>query len=268
MNDSKSTTVEELGRSGRAVLRDLREQVVFLGRAAASLASAVIAPRLLRWPAVKRVLETSGVNALPVVSAISFLMGLIIAAETAHRLATFGAEILVSGIVGFTAVRDISPLLTAVLLSGRSGSAFAAELGAMKIGDELDALVTMRLDPIRFLVVHRIIASVILTPVLTVYSMAMVIAGGTVVMLALGYTVEGIFHEMAARVYMSDIGLGVGKSMLFGFIIAGVGCLRGLQTGPGAISLGISTTRTIVTSIVLIILADTVFATASLLQRL
>ncbi len=242
---------QEVGHATRAVLRDLSAQIAFLGRAAAALASVALSPKLLRWHAVKRIFETAGVNALPVVSMISFLVGLIIASETAHRLASFGAQILVAGIVGFSSIRDLGPLVTAILLAGRSGSAFAAELGTMKINEELDALSTMGLDPVRFLVVPRLVAGILLMPLLTLYAMFMGIAGGALVMKVLGFSLQEVFNEMAASITLGDIGLGLSKSLIFGIIVAGVGCLRGLQTGSGAMAVGISTTRAVVTSILL-----------------
>lgn len=256
----RTSPLRELGRKARRASGELRLQATFVGQVVRALASLTIHPARVRWRMVKTLFERAGVNALPIISLISFLVGLIIASETAHRLVHFGAQILVAGIIGFSAVRDLGPLMTAILMAGRSGSAFAAELGTMKVNEELDALESMGLDPIRFLVVQRLIAGVALMPFLTIYSMFMGILGGTAFMVTLGYSVEEVYHEMAARVGLSDIIVGLSKSVVFGIIVAGVGCLRGMQTGQGPTEVGVAATRAVVTSILLIILADAVFA--------
>lgn len=260
--ETRAPLTRQVGRTARKTAADFRAQIIFVGRVAAALASTVFYPKRLRWPVVIRIFETAGVNALPIISLISFLVGLIIASETAHRLAQFGAEILVAGIIGFSAVRDLGPLMTAILMAGRSGSAFAAELGTMKVNEELDALAAMGLDPVRFLVVQRLVAGIALMPVLTVYSMFMGIFGGALIMHMMGFSMREILQEMAARVDLSDIGIGLAKSFVFGVIVAGVGCLRGLQTGEGPTEVGKAATRAVVTSILLIIVADAVFAAA------
>jgi len=246
--------------SVRSLLRDLREQVAFLGRMSAELAAAIVHPGRLRWREVKRVCIAAGANALPIVSLLSFLVGLIIAFEGARPLAQFGAQIFIADMVGFGAVRELGPMMTAIMLAGRSGASFAAEIGTMKVNEELAALTTMGLDPLRFLAVQRVAAGILLTPMLTVYTMFTGVLGGSLVMMSLGFSWPVIYNEMAARVHLHDIGIGLGKSVVFGAIFSAVGCLRGFQTKEGPIAVGVSATRAVVTSIFLIILADTVFA--------
>ena len=258
---------EEVGASVRTSARDLREQVAFIGRMAAELAGTILHPERLRWREVERLCVTAGANALPIVSLLSLLVGLIIGFEGAQPLAQFGAQIFIADMVGFGAVRELGPMMTAIMLAGRSGAAFAAEIGTMKVNEELAALVTMGLDPIRFLALQRVTAGILLTPLLTVYTMFAGMLGGTLVMLSLGFSLPMIYHQMATRVHLLDIGIGLGKSMVFGAIFSAVGCLRGFQTGEGAIAVGVSATRAVVTSIFLIILADTVFAAAGFLTR-
>jgi phospholipid/cholesterol/gamma-HCH transport system permease protein len=147
------------------------------------------------------------------------------------------------------------------MLAGRSGSAFAAELGTMKVNEELDALTTMGLNPIRFLALQRVVAAVLLTPLLTLYGIVMAIFGGIVVMRFLGFPPLMIYHQIVSRVGMYDFVLGMEKSVVFGAIIGGVGCLRGLQTKDGPRAVGASTTSSVVTSIMLIIAANTIFST-------
>jgi phospholipid/cholesterol/gamma-HCH transport system permease protein len=213
------------------------------------------------------VFETAGADALPIVTLISGLVGLITALEAAAPLATFGAQIFIADMVGFGGVRELGPLLAAIMVAGRSGSAFAAEIGTMKVNEELDALATMGLDPVRFLVVQRLVAGAFLMPLLSVYAMLLTIVGGTAVMLSLGFTLPVILHQIANRVQVHDLALGLSKGVVFGLIIAGVGCWRGLQTGEGSTAVGIATTRAVVTSIVMIVVADAAFAAAAFLLQ-
>jgi phospholipid/cholesterol/gamma-HCH transport system permease protein len=151
-------------------------------------------------------------------------------------------------------------LLAAVLLAGRSGSAFAAEIGTMKVNEELDALQTLGLDPIRFLVIQRIVAGVFLSPLLAFYATFMGILGGVLVTVGLGFPLSLVLHQLASSVRVSDVILDASKGLVFGIIVSAVGCLRGLQTKEGPSAVGVSTTRAVVTSILLIVIADAVFS--------
>jgi len=256
---------EEVGTSARGFARDLREQIAFLGNMAAELAGAILHPERFRWKEVKRLCIAAGANALPIVSLLSLLVGLMIGFESAGPLAQFGAQIFIANMVGFGAVRELGPMMTAIMLAGRSGAAFAAEIGTMKVNEELAALTTMGLDPIRFLALQRVTAGMILTPLLTVFTMFAGMLGGTLLMLSLGFSIPEIYHQMTTQLHLHDIGFGLGKSAVFGVIFSGVGCLRGFQTGQGPIAVGVSATRAVVSSILLIILADTAFAGAGFL---
>jgi phospholipid/cholesterol/gamma-HCH transport system permease protein len=251
---------DEVGSALRQAARDIRQQIEFLGNVTRNLLPTLWSRRQTRWPEVARVFEVAGANAVPIVSLVSVLVGLIIAFESAQTLANFGAQIYVVNMIGIIMVRELGPLLAAVLLAGRSGSAFAAELGTMKVNEELDALQTFGLDPIRFLVIQRFLASILLTPLLTFFSTCLGIFGGVFVAFVLGYSWSLIFHQLAASLHLSDIFLGLAKAVAFGGIVSAVGCLRGLQTGEGASAVGVSTTRAVVSSIILIVLADAVFA--------
>jgi len=259
----RPSVLQEIGRAARGFARDLREQVAFVGSMAAELGAAIFHPERLRRVEVQHLCIAAGVNALPIVSLLSFLIGLTIGFESARPLAQFGAQIFAADIVGFAAVRELGPIMTAILLAGRSGAAFAAEIGTMKIDEELAALATMGLNPMRFLALQRVAAGIFLTPLLTVYTMFTGVLGGTLVMMSLGFSLPAIYHEMAISVHLEDIGIGLCKSVVFGIIFSAVGCLRGFQTGQGPIAVGVSATRAVVSSIFLIILADTVFAGAA-----
>ena len=251
---------EEVGSGVRQAAMDLREQVEFLGSVARSLLPTIVNRKRMRWMEVGRVFEAAGANAVPIVSLVSILVGLIIAFESTQTLANFGAQIYVVNMIGIIMVRELGPLLAAVLLAGRSGSAFAAEIGTMKVNEELDALQTLGLDPIRFLVIQRIIAAVFLTPLLTLYSTFLGVTGGVLVAFGLGFPWALIFHQLTVSIRLGDIAFGLTKGVAFGAIVSAVGCLRGLQTQEGPSAVGVSTTRAVVTSIILIVIADAVFS--------
>ena len=251
---------EEVGCAVRQAASDLREQVEFLGSVAGNLLPTLLKRKRMRWREVRRIFESAGANAVPIVSLVSILVGMIIAFEAAQPLAQFGAQIFVVNMIGLVMVRELGPLLAAVLLAGRSGSAFAAEIGTMKVNEELDALQTLGLDPIRFLVIQRITAAILLTPLLTFYASFLGVVGGVLVALGLGFPLSLIFHQLTSAVRLSDIALGTAKGVVFGAIVSAVGCLRGLQTQQGPSAVGVSTTRAVVTSIVLIVIADAIFS--------
>ncbi len=251
---------DEIGGSIAQVGADLREQIIFLGQVMASLPPTLANRKTMRWPEVRRIFELAGANAVPIISLISFLVGLIIAFETSQPLAQFGAQIYVANMIGLVMVRELGPLLAAILLAGRSGSAFAAEIGTMKVNEELDALKTFGLDPIRFLVIQRILAGVLLSPLLAFYATFMGILGGVLVTVGLGFPLSLVLHQLASSVRLSDVALDASKGLVFGLIVSAVGCLRGLQTRQGPSAVGVSTTRAVVTSILLIVMADAVFS--------
>jgi len=225
------------------------------------LPSALLHPKQMRWVEVRRVMETAGANALPVVGLVSALVGVVTVLEAARPLEKFGAQIFLADMIGFSSLRDTGPIVTAILLAGRSGSAFAAELGTMKVTQELDALTTMGLDPLRFLVIQRVTAALLLTPLLSLFAMLISILGGMVVMRSLGFPPLMIFNQLLTRVDLTDVRVGLTKAVIFGLIIGSVACLKGLQTGPGPSAVGASATRSVVACIVLIILSNTLIST-------
>jgi phospholipid/cholesterol/gamma-HCH transport system permease protein len=251
---------EELGRAACAVADDFKAEVAFIGEVTVGLAANLARPKAMRWKEVWRVFEQAGANALPIISLISLLVGLIIAFEAASPFALFGAQAYIANLLGIIMARELSGLVTAIILAGRSGSAFAAELGTMKVNEELNALKTMGLDPVRFLVVQRILAGTLLTPLLTVYSIFVSILGGVLVLVAMGFPLLTIYNQMAQTLHHKDILIGVGKGVIFGALIASVGCLRGLQTKQGPSAVGQSATRAVVSGILLVIIADAVVA--------
>jgi len=224
-------------------------------------------PRLMHWKEVVRVFEVAGVNALPVVSLLTFLVGMVIAFESAQPLEQLGAQVFVANLLGLVMSRELGPVMAAIMLAGRSGSAFAAELGTMKVNEELNALQTMGLSPVQFLVVQRVVAGILLTPVLTIFAMYAGLLGGIPVLLGLGFPLRMVLHQVQSGLHFGDLAEGISKSIVFGAIVASVSCLRGLQTGEGPRAVGESTTRSVVSSILLIILADAIIAAVTYTLR-
>jgi phospholipid/cholesterol/gamma-HCH transport system permease protein len=255
-----------LETTGGAVTRlrnNFHEAMVYVGAVMAGLPAGLFHPKRSRWAETLRVFELAGPNAVPIVSLMSLLLGFIIAFESAQRLAEFGAQIYIANTIMVVMVRDMGPLMTAILLAGRSGSAFAAEIGTMKVNEELNALQTFGLDPIPYLVIPRILAGVFLTPLLTFYSILMGMIGGIIVMLGLGFALPLILHQMANSVHLTDLGTGASKAAVFGVIVSAVGCWDGLRTQQGPSAVGRSTTRSVVTSLLMIIVADACFSAIS-----
>jgi phospholipid/cholesterol/gamma-HCH transport system permease protein len=251
---------EQVGEAAVVLWRDLAALVAFVGELATALSAAARHPRHVRWQAALLTAENAGVNALPIVALISFLIGLIMAFQSAIPMGQFGAEIYVADLVALSMLRELGPLMTAIILAGRSGSAFAAEIGTMKVNEEIDALTTMGLDPVRFLVVTRVVAAVLMTPLLTLFSNLMGLIGGAVVFLSLDFPLVTYSQQVLNSVHLKDLLGGLAKAFVFGVLVAAVGCLRGLQTGTGASAVGLSTTRAVVSGIVLIVIADGVFS--------
>ena len=247
-----------VGIMAARVIADQRELIGFVGELTLALIWALTHPRRLRLRDLLGVAERVGANALPVVSLLGLLVGVILAFQMARPLKDLGAEATIPIIVGFSLIRELAPLITAVIVAGRSGSAFAAEIGTMKVTEELAALKTFGLAPTQFLVVPRVLAAVIVTPLLTVYNMVLGLLGGCIVMMSMGYSFHFYVSQITDAIKVHDFLGGVFKSVVFALIIAGVGCLRGVQTkeGPGAV--GESATRAVVAGIVLTIIADSV----------
>jgi len=251
---------EEIGEATVDVWRDIQILVSFVGELSVGLVGAAIHPRSVRWRDAVRVAEVAGVNALPIVALISFLMGLIMAFQAAIPLRQFGAQLFIANLIGLSILRELGPLMTAIILAGRSGSAFAAELGTMKVREEIDALKTMGLDPVRFLIVTRVVAAVCMTPLLTIFADLVGLIGGAVVMLSLGFPLVTYFHQVQYAVTYGSLVGGLLKAFVFGILVAGIGCLRGLQTKTGATAVGESTTSAVVSGIILIAITDGIFS--------
>src|SRR5713226_9733762 len=201
-----------------------------------------------------------GVRALPILSLITFFIGLILALQSAYELRKFGALNYVANAVAISMTRELGPLITAIVVIGRSGSAFAAEIGTMKVTEEIDALETMAINPIHFLVTPKFLAMIVMLPCLTIWANSMGILGGALFGVAQAdFTWVRYVQASLDALFLRDITTGLIKSVMFGITITAVGCHEGLSTGAGAEQVGRSTTRAVVVSIFLVILVDLVF---------
>jgi len=203
-----------------------------------------------------------GVGAIPIISLITFFVGVIIALQGAYELQRLGAMQLVASLVAISITRELGPLVTAIVVIGRSGSAFAAEIGTMRVTEELDALTTMALDPVAFLVVPKFLAMAVMMPCLGIWADLMGVLGGSLFgVTGGGYTFGSYLIATRDALLLRDITSGVIKSLVFGMAITAVGCQEGFSTGAGAEEVGRATTSAVVISILLVILIDLVFTT-------
>jgi phospholipid/cholesterol/gamma-HCH transport system permease protein len=258
-------TLERLvGKLGRwAVLQSWhgRDVIVFLGRIATVVREAFARPRALRISSVARHIYETGITAIPIVSLIAFLISVIVAYLGAQQLSRFGADIFVVDLVTIAVLREMGVLLTAIIVAGRSGSAFAAEIGVMQLNEETDALRAMGMNPIEMLVVPRVLALVIVLPLLTVIADAMGLAGGSLLSLVnLHIPLPQFMARLRESLSPTTFWSGLVKAPVFAILIAMVGTYRGMQVRDSARELGRLTTVAVVQSIFMVILADAVFA--------
>lgn len=253
--------ITRCGAACLAALRDFQNLLIFFGDLLLDLAAGLLRPRRVRWQDVILYMRRAGVEGLPIVSLIALLLGLIIAFMSSLQLKQFGANIYVASLLAIAMVRELGPIMTAILVAGRSGSAFAAEIGTMKVNEEVDALTVMGLEPMTFLAVPKVLASLVVVPLLTVYADLVGILGGLLVgVLLLDLTVFSYINETRSVLTLFDFTTSFIKSMVFAFLIAGIGCQRGFQVRGGAAAVGAATTSAVVAAIFLIILVDSIFA--------
>ncbi len=252
--------IEKVGYAVWTLLDDLYAMVAFFGHLCLATLSTVLHPGRFRVGDFFRTCELAGANAVGITGLLGFLFGLIMAFSSAMPLRQFGVEVYVSDLVAIALVRVLGPFITAIIVTGRTGSSFAAELGTMKINNELDALKVMNLEPMVFLVLPRTAATLLMTPLLSVIAVVLGLVGSGLVILSLGYPLITYTTHVQNALTGTDIAVGLVKAVVAGGVIGAVGCLRGLQaqSGPGAV--GIATTRAVVTAIVLLVVLEGIFA--------
>lgn len=251
-------------RLGEAVMQEaynVRFLVSFLGSVVLCMLHIIRHPRSLRTGDTVTLMQKTGVDALPIVGLISFLLGLIIAFVSSLQLDQFGLTLFVASLVALAMVSELGPIMTAIVVAGRSGSAFAAEIGTMRISDEVDALFTMGISPTLFLVVPRIIAAMVVVPLLTMFADVFAILGGMTISVTLfDQTISTYVTETINALSFFEFVWGLMKSVVFAALIAWIGCLRGFQVRGGAAGVGNAATSAVVSGIFLIILFDSIFA--------
>ncbi len=253
--------VEGIGSTSVRISEDIFAMMAFMGDLVTAVLHLLWRPREVRWADVFFYVRRVGAEGLPIVGLISILIGLIIAFMSSLQLKQFGANIYVASLVAVAIVRELGPIMTAILVAGRTASAFAAEIGTMRVNDEVDALVTMGFDPIRFLVVPKLIATVIVLPLLTLYADLFGIFGGMIVGVAgLDLTAYTYLQESRRSITVFFLNASLAKAVVFAFIIAWIGCQRGFQVRGGVEEVGAATTSAVVTAILLIVIMDSAFA--------
>ena len=248
---------------GRAVLghtRDWRECLAFLGESLVCALKALVCPRQFRFGDFLLAFQRASYGGLPITICIGFLLGVILAFQTAAVLKTFGVETFVANMLAIVLFRELGPVITAVILAGRTGSAFAAEIGTMKVNEELDALTTMGLPPVRFLVLPRVVAAVLCMPVLTIFCELTGLLGGAIVLQAMGVPTVVFWRGVAKSTTVYMIFEGLTKGALFGLLVGLIGCLAGMRTQPSSDGVGRATTSAVVWSIVAIVATDGLLA--------
>ncbi|MBW2622658.1 MAG: MlaE family lipid ABC transporter permease subunit [Deltaproteobacteria bacterium] len=267
---SRTTTIKKirpphvftrLGDGTVRVAADLKYLISFIGSVCLALLYALFHPRSLRKEDTLLNMQKIGVDALPIVGMISFLLGLILAFMSSIQLRQFGADIYVASLVSLALVRELGPVMTAIIVAGRSGSAFAAEIGTMQVSEEVDALYTMGFEPALFLVVPKVLAALIVIPMLTLFADLFGLLGSLVVGVFLLNLTPNAYMEQSIRfLTLTDLYWTFFKSGVFALLITWISCFRGFQVKGGAASVGQATTSAVVSSLFLIIMSDSIFA--------
>ncbi len=253
--------VEDIGRATVTIINNFGVLLSFFGHVVWTWLRGLLRPRRIRIVPLAYQMERAGIRAMPIVGLISFLIGAVVVNQGAVQLEKFGAEILVSDLVGISVLRELGILLTAVILAGRSGSAFTAQIGSMVLNEEVDALKTMGLNPVEVLVLPRILALLVTLPLLTFYADVMGLLGGCLMAnLQLGVDFTQFTERLREATDWQDFAIGIIKSVFFAVIIAVVGCFHGLVVERNAESVGRHTTASVVEAIFMVIVLDAFFA--------
>jgi phospholipid/cholesterol/gamma-HCH transport system permease protein len=253
--------LERTGRGAEHIWHETLQTLSFFGATMMAVSDIVIRPAKMRWTALVAVMEEAGLDAVPIVAFLSFFVGMVVAFIGATALAEFGASIFVVEMVGIGVLRELGGVLVAIIIAGRTNSAFTAQIGAMKMRQEVDAMQTLGLDAMHVIVAPRVLAMVIMLPVLTFVGMLAGLAGGIVVgWMALDISPTVFFSRMQEFVPISQFWIGMSKAPVFGLAIALIGCRQGLEVGGSVQSLGEHTTKSVVQAIFAIIVIDALFA--------
>jgi phospholipid/cholesterol/gamma-HCH transport system permease protein len=263
VSNTFAAKLEALGRSTEAKFNETVALVSFIGEIAVALTGSIAHPSRLRWRPILFNIRTAGFDALPIVGMLAFLLGVVVAYQGADQLRRYGANIFVADLVGYSMLREFAPLITAIIIAGRSGSAYAAQIGTMAVTEEIDAMRTIGIVPLDMLVLPKIIALVIVMPLLTVFADVLGVFGGMIMAhTQLDISFSEFLDRFVKAVSITSFMIGIGKAPVFAAIIVVVGCFQGFRTKGGADSVGRQTTRSVVQSIFLVIVADALFSVA------
>ncbi len=257
------TALEGLGQNANAAFEQGTALLAFVGETSLALVGTLAHPARWRWRPILYNIRSAGFDALPIVALLSFLLGIVVAYQGADQLRQYGANIFVADLIGLSMLREFAPLITAIIIAGRSGSAYAAQIGTMTVTEEIDAMRTIGIAPLELLVLPKIIALVIALPLLTVFADVLGVIGGMIMARAqLGVGYGEFLERFVKAVSLTSYAVGIGKAPVFAAIIALVGCFQGFRTHGGADSVGRQTTRAVVQAIFLVIVADALFSIA------
>jgi phospholipid/cholesterol/gamma-HCH transport system permease protein len=252
--------VEHIGRATIDVAAEVKGVVSFFGEMVVAVVGLVRHPKSGHWKEIPPLMNKAGADALPIVILINFLVGFVMAYQSARQLKMFGANIYVADLVGLSVTRELCPLMTAIIICGRSGAAFTAEIGSMKVSEEIDALRTLGLRPFSWLVVPRVIALMLIAPMLTIIADLIAVIGGLfVAMWSLDLSANGYFIETKKAMEFWDVESGLVKCAAFSLAIGLIACQQGFATSGGAEGVGRRTTSTVVTSLFAIVILDALF---------
>jgi len=258
---ARYTPLARVGRRAAAAARQTLGLLSFIGETALAALRLLAHPDRIRWRTVLRNIQIGGFDALPIIGLTSFLLGIVVAYQGADQLQHYGANIFVVDLVGYAMLREFAPLITAIIIAGRSGSAYAAQIGTMIVTEEIDAMRTIGIDPIELLVLPKVIALLVALPLLTVYADMLGVFGGMVMARAqLDIGMHEFIDRFGRELHGTSLLVGVGKTLVFALIIAGIGCFQGFRTHGSADSVGRQTTLSVVQSIFLVIVADALFS--------
>jgi phospholipid/cholesterol/gamma-HCH transport system permease protein len=256
---ARPPAIARLGAVTERALHAIRTQIELVGDVGVSMARIARRPALANWASVPALLVRAGTDGLPIVLVLNFLVGFVMAYQSSYQLELYGANVYVADVVGVSVTRELGPLMTAIIMAGRSGAAYAAELGTMRVSEEIDAMRTLGIAPVPYLVIPRILALAIAAPLLTLLGDVVGVVGGVVVAAAsLDVTPAAFLAELRTILVASDVWTGLVKSVAFGASIAFIGCQQGLATRGAASGVGRGTTTTVVNCLFTIVLIDTV----------
>lgn len=253
--------LEIIGRNTWLLLNQIFDFIAFIGESSVFLLRAVLSPSHIRWQALFANLHSAGFSALPIVGLLAFLTGVVLAYQGGSQLSEYGANIFIVDLVGITLLRELAPLLTAIIVAGRSGSAYTAQIGTMQITHEIDALRTLGIAPMELLVLPKLLALIILMPLLSAFADIVGILGGMLIAnLSFGVSVTDFLARFQEAVSLTNYLIGIGKAPVFAAVIALVGCYQGFQVTGGADSVGKQVTVSVVQAIFLVIVVDALFS--------